>query len=118
MTGKHNLKDTIPTELKSGMPAILLEIPNNVPEELTLEDKEGSTTVVNGQEVYSLAFQRGWLEFWTRSKYDNVVLTDPHVEPDIIPEYGLESKGRYAGLRPVATALWGDQQINIESSNG
>lgn len=87
------------------MPPIDLSVPADVPEQITLTDKEGKVSFASGPAMYTATFRQGWLECWDRhSKGEQGVLTKDS-EPALVQEYGIEARGRLDGFNGCKAAL-------------
>lgn len=81
------------------MPPIEISIPENVPAELELIDKEGKRSIGNGREMYAATFAAGWKEYWRSVKTGSIDVNDPNAEPKLVQEHEIEARGRNDGFR-------------------
>lgn len=93
------LEDRIMEELKAGMPAIVYNIPSDLCDSIELIDNHGNKTIANCKEMYRIAYSYGWIEYWSLYKAKKTILDDDKTEPEILPEYGLQTKARLAGFK-------------------
>jgi len=93
-----NSKTDEETSDLEGMPAIELVIPDDVPKQIELIDKEGVRTIGDGRAMYSDAFRSGWEEFWRRYRRGEINADDRSVQPNWVQGYGIQGRGRFDGF--------------------
>jgi len=90
------------------MPPMVINIPEDIPENLVLIDPQGNETTVKGREIYAAAYRSGWEEYWVRHKRGEVSLADQSTEPLSRQESGIQSRARTDGFRKCREKLIGE----------
>ena len=80
------------------MPAIEMTIPDDVPGQVAVKDKEGNEVVVNGRELYTLGYNNGWDEYWNRYRSGKIKLDDESISPLVPSTFIYESRGHVDGF--------------------
>jgi hypothetical protein len=90
----------------SDMPQVQLSIPDDVPDEIVLRDKDGTTHVANGKQLYEQSFRFGWEQFWQRYQSGDITIDDKHAKADVIMAvYGLQQRGIKDGFDACRRAV-------------
>jgi hypothetical protein len=80
------------------LPGYEITIPGDVPERMTLTQKDGTQEEGNGRELYAKTHRQGWAECWQRFQRGELDLADESAEPMPVQEFGIEQQGRRDGF--------------------
>jgi hypothetical protein len=87
------------------LPGYKLTIPADIPERITLENKDGTTEEANGRELYAATHRQGWAECWQRYQRGELDPSDKSAEPMAVQEFGIEQNGRRDGFEACRQML-------------
>src|SRR4051794_8812212 len=74
-------------------PPFVMTIPEDVPVEMTVEDKDGATHTVNGKELYADGYRSGWEECVRQYHAGQLDLTAQGPAPPSLQHYGVVVRG-------------------------
>jgi hypothetical protein len=80
------------------LPGYGVVIPAGVPERLVIHNKDGTTTEVNGRELYARAHREGWADFWRRYRRGELDPSDTTAEPVAMGEPKEAAQARRDGF--------------------
>lgn len=81
-------------------PGYELVIPDDVPENLILKDKDGAQHEGNGRQLYARGHRYGWQTCWEEHQKGRVALRDQRAAQNYIPQaYGVEARGFVDGFK-------------------
>ncbi len=86
-------------------PPFAMTIPDDVPDEMTVVDKDGTSHAANGKELYTSGYRAGWrlcVRAYDRGELDLAV---HEVEPPPLGHYGIVVRGHDDGYRACWEAI-------------
>jgi hypothetical protein len=86
-------------------PAYQLIIPADVPERMTVRDKDGTRHEVNGKEFYSGGYESGWKRCLDDFRSGHLDLSSEGIEPPIVDHYPIIVRGWNDGYQNCFHAL-------------
>jgi hypothetical protein len=87
-------------KLDADPPGYELVIPDDVPEDLILVDKEGTQHEGNGRELYAGGHWYGWRQCWEKHQQGRVDPQDESAAYNYMPQtYGIVARGFADGFR-------------------
>jgi hypothetical protein len=93
------------SETDPKLPGYELSIPDDVPEQITLTDKDGKTIEASGRDRYARAHRQGWAECWHRHRRGELDPRDSCAEPSEAGEIALDQRGRRDGFEACRQML-------------
>jgi hypothetical protein len=86
-------------------PPFAMTIPDDVPEAITVVDKDGTSHPANGKELYADGYRSGWKRCAYDYQHDLLDLTSDQIEPPPLGHYTIVVRGWNDGYRSCWKAI-------------